>query len=521
MPLNVKLVNHPSINRHWNEDFRLLKNWKHGYRAPWLLLISMCEIISAGILFFQVILPSIRDIYVIRRFIVEKLCNNFQNDKPLPRIEDIAIYIDSFLDNLELAMTNSFMHLYFVNRSCPYDFALFWNNGSTTNTVDLNVSIQLFKHINELYVRTHLYSVIPNSPRSGCTKWLIQTKFFQYPGSFAFRTNINITRSHCPADFVSSISSSDSKTHNPIKSVNHKTNKGRHVLSHQHVRPKKNKMKIVNKQSPKNKNNEKYMVFKRRSINSPSPPKNLLPNHKHRQNAILYDLSYSLAMLAFSGTMILIGVLINQWRNHINWRNEDPYYNELEIAEQIHYSIGYWSVFHIISDFLLFVASVYLVVESNITTQFISTHSLRLFAVAISLSICVGTRWFIVSPPLYQLVLLIRTSITRLIDLAVGIIPLICAIMLLGVYLFGLVSDIQTSFLKFGQLFLGLAFGDNVLHVFSYYTDGSVHYNYLSFAYIVIAAIVASYIVYPAFTATVTFMHKTEVVPIEEQQSKN
>jgi hypothetical protein len=119
----------------------------------------------------------------------------------------------------------------------------------------------------------------------------------------------------------------------------------------------------------------------------------------------------------------------------------------------------------------------------------------------------------------YELVLIIRVSFMRLLSIFFGLLPLICALMMVGLFLFGLVSDISKTYYRFVQLFLGLIFGDDMYAVYSYYTDGTDVYTYLAFVYVTATGIVAGYIFFPAFTATISHLRHTEVVPFVEGAS--
>ena len=68
-------------------------------------------------------------------------------------------------------------------------------------------------------------------------------------------------------------------------------------------------------------------------------------------------------------------------------------------------------------------------------------------------------------------------------------------------------------------MFVGVMFGDDLFHMFSYYTDGTDMFNTLAFFYITCVAILAGYICFPSFTSTISFLHKTKVVPDEEREA--
>jgi hypothetical protein len=147
-------------------------------------------------------------------------------------------------------------------------------------------------------------------------------------------------------------------------------------------------------------------------------------------------------------------------------------------------------------------------------TQFVSMLGLRVFSCGFFAASFVACRWFVFKLECYELVLIIRVSFSRLVSVLAGLLPLICALMMTGLFLFGLVSDISKAYYRFIQLFLGLIFGDEMFAVYSYYSDGSDVYNYMAFVFVMATSIVAGYIFFPAFTATISSLRMREVVPI-------
>ena len=133
----------------------------------------------------------------------------------------------------------------------------------------------------------------------------------------------------------------------------------------------------------------------------------------------------------------------------------------------------------------------------------------------------VACRWFNFSPKTYELVMIVRASFTRLMSILVGLTPLIMAFMMVGVFLFGLVSDISRTYYRFLQLFFGLIFGDDMYGVYTYYTDGTNTYTYMAFIFVTALGILAGYIFFPAFTATISFLRQNEVVPVSEKEEMN
>jgi hypothetical protein len=92
------------------------------------------------------------------------------------------------------------------------------------------------------------------------------------------------------------------------------------------------------------------------------------------------------------------------------------------------------------------------------------------------------------------------------------------ACMFFGIFAFGFISDISASFQRFFRCFYGLIFGDEVYDTYGFFSDQSPFYEAISFVYGTVMVILAAYVFFPAFTATITFLHKHEVVPIQQAE---
>jgi hypothetical protein len=203
---------------------------------------------------------------------------------------------------------------------------------------------------------------------------------------------------------------------------------------------------------------------------------------------------------------------------HSQWRRGDPLYSDLSFYDQIHYSLGFWHLVHVISEFIVSGAAIALLVEAHVMTQFLSGNVLRFFSIAVLLSYVVGCRWLSILPGLYQVILVIRVSFVRLVSLTIGIIPLAMACMFFGIFAFGFVSNMTTSFQRFFRCFYGLVFGDEVFDTFAFFSDQGSLYEAMSFIFGTVIVILAAYVFFPAFTATITFLHKHDVIPIQREE---
>ncbi|KAH0789651.1 hypothetical protein GPJ56_006153 [Histomonas meleagridis] len=248
-----------------------------------------------------------------------------------------------------------------------------------------------------------------------------------------------------------------------------------------------------------------------------SPPTDLLSSLFIPQAYKQEILSFCLLIISLAGFIILTFELIKRFKNHIFHREHQGAYKDLDIYEQIHSTIGFWPLIHIVSELYIMIASIVILVDSFHSTQYISITSLRMFAFAAFLSFATSSQWYSGSLYLYQLILLIRASFVRLLNLFIGILPLIIGLMVLGVFIFGSFSEVSKTYMKFLQIFIGLIFGDNMKGTFAFYTDGSLTFDILSTIYVTAMAITSASILFPSFTATISFIHEKEVLPSDEE----
>ena len=390
------------------------------------------------------------------------------------------------------------MYIYYVNQDKPYDFLITWSNGTTTSSINISITTDFFRHISKFRVETSLYFVLPHSNFKGCTKWNVATEIIKSEGSYTFSAAPCISRSRCPKSFMEQITIKD------YMKIDQKK-----ILS------ERNRLKYI-QYVEKYKNNDEQHSINIASLSDPIP---LLPDETLKQASDLENYSGCLFFLSLAGTITLFLSVIKRWRHHKEWRQKDPVFRDLEVVEQIHLSLGFWHPLHFVMEAFLLAASVVLLVESQKMTQFISMISIQIFAVAFFLTVCIAPRWFILWPNVYQVVLIIRVAFTRLVSTFVGLLPIICAFMMFAVFLFGLVSDITKNYYRYMQLFLGLVFGDDTYNIFSYFSNGTLTYDVLSFFFTMLIALLAGYIFFPSFTATISFLRSKEVIVIQEKKS--
>lgn len=452
MPLRIRFLRRTQRERNWFDKWGLMEMWKTEFFAPWLLVQHIAEICVLTTIFIEIITPIIHSTFLIRTMFQNTLCPDIDLHHPFSKLSTIQSFVsDTFLPNVESFINDSFSSVYLVDPDVPHMFTVTWSNGTVTEYPDLEMTIDLFRHVDNLRIATHLYYIQNRGKLVGCTEWYVATDVRKTSGSYTFSAAPVIKRDHCRPEFYAG-------------------------------------------------------KFDRTTL---------------KQVHDLSALVVSLTMLSVVGCLNLVIGLVRRWRMHMKWRQSDSSYRDLGLYDQIHHSIGFWHPLHLLTEIILVVVSAILFVETKRMTQFVSIAGLRMFAVGVFMSFWMACRWFSFSPKTYELVLIIRVSFTRLLNIFVGLLPLICAFMMVGLFLFGLVSDISRSYYRFLQLFFGLIFGDDMYGVYSYYTDGTTVYTYMAFVYVTATGILAGYIFFPSFTATISFLRDHEVVPLEEGGEEN
>jgi hypothetical protein len=450
MPLRVRFVSNEDGEVIWHHPRKLFRRWKEYYLPPLLLLVHFCELYLLLSILFRLVEPMVTKTFLIRSMFVDELCPPIDLNRPFSRLSDIQDYIDDqWPDNFAEILNDSFMNVTLVDPTVPYGFTVSWANGTTLFYPSLDITIELFQHIDSLLLFTNLNVLVQSGTFPGCTHWGVGTSIHKSPGSYTFTASPVINRTECSQKMMASFSS----------------------------------------ETP--------------------------------QAALLGHLSLSLFVLAVIGACSLAVQLRKRLQRHNAWRADDPGYRDCPAYEQIHYSIGFWHPIHFVMELILVGTAGELIWEARKMTQYVSMWGMRIFSIGFFAACFIACQWFRFSMKTYELVLIIRVSFMRLVSILIGLLPLICALMMIGLFLFGLVSDISKTYYRFVQLFLGLIFGDDMYAVYSYYTDGTPVYTYMAFVYVTATGIVAGYIFFPAFTATISHLRHKEVVPIVEGEQSD
>ena len=489
MVLRLRLLMHPSKVRKWHEEESSSVRWREYYNPPILFAVNFLQLVVQFVLFAKLVAPTVRNVFLMRSMFADLFCPDRDLDFPYSRIEDILDHIDDSADNLDALIENSFMNIILDDPDQPSKFTVYWTNGTITHPDELEVTTDIFNHIWSFMIETKFTSVSERSDMAGCTTWTVGTEFVMDKGSYTFTGAPIVNREQCPKSFMQT-------SNREVAKVTRKVRSGRTAS-----RVFKERKKVTLRIRPVHQTPIGYELPK------------FFP-----QKVALERFGLRMLLLSVLGFTMVLRALIQRFKEHSLWQKTDFRYMSLSFYDQMHFSVGFWHPMHLLMDVILFCTSIKMLISSRSITQFMSVRDLRLYACAAFVHLAVSCRWFSFSAFVYEAILVTRIAFVRVVNLLIGISPLIMSLMLLGTFIFGLISDITRTYQRFLRLFLGLAFGDDVWFIFGYYTDGSSLFNVLSFLYVQLVIFIACYAFFPAFTATVTFVHQQDIIPIQEAE---
>ncbi|EAY20422.1 hypothetical protein TVAG_110340 [Trichomonas vaginalis G3] len=411
------------------------------------------------------------------------------------------------------------MQLYLVNEYDPYRFEVDWKNGTSNSYLDFDIHLGTFHHISTFKLSTDFYSVSPHSSIPGCTKWHVASIIMPNDGSYTYTSAPIVTRDRCPETFMEIITEKPKSSTSSYRSITSTPNPNRKYLYRNEEKKSASFIKSNSKSTtPSIKRTTRSRSLSMHRKITADFPSDLLPNTQIPQSLILQRNTISLCVLSFIGTVYLAIYFYRHIKQHNQWHSTDSIYKDLTLYDQLHFSLGFWNPLHLLTEALLFSCSIFCLIQSQRMTQYPSYQMLIYFAFAFLSTYVVACRWFIYTPRLYQLIRIIRVVMMQIITIIIGLSPLVVGLMFFGSFFFGFVSDISRSFFRFFQMFVGATFGDDLFFMFTYYTDGTDLFNLLALIYVTAVAIVAGYICFPSFTSTISVLHKTVVIPVEERE---
>jgi hypothetical protein len=94
------------------------------------------------------------------------------------------------------------MDVTLVDPDSLYSITVLWENGTESEDTDLNVTIELFHHIQSFTILTDLNLLVRMGSFPGCTHWGVGTTILKSPGEYTFNSHPLINRTECSKDLM-------------------------------------------------------------------------------------------------------------------------------------------------------------------------------------------------------------------------------------------------------------------------------------------------------------------------------
>ena len=213
--------------------------------------------------------------------------------------------------------------------------------------------------------------------------------------------------------------------------------------------------------------------------------------------------------------------LIKTFARHHHLLKTNPMYEDLDPYEQFHSTIGFWTPIFLISEIFILIMGIVFLVDSQRFTQYLPTSSTMFYGFSSFLILSTVVRWLRDFPACYALVYIIRQAFVKLMEIVIGIAPIVLAIIMIMIFLFGYVGQVTESMIVLVQNLLSVTFGDMISDYYLSMTDGSLTYNVLSFIFCTITTAIAVWLFFTSFTAQMTSIYSEQVSSLVESDSSD
>ena len=454
---------------------------------------------------YMISLPSIRSLNDYSKMFTLLMYPEGDDDEPFSSKDDIDDFIENFQANLEKIYTRSFMNFHFLDKDHPIAFKILWKNGTLTTSHKVELSENIYRHISYFELETNFFSVSDLMPILGCTQWNIDVKVYQATGSYLFKKDPSMKRERCSSKIV--IDKYIDRSRN-MKTRIRATKSGTSILYNKN-HSKKDKALIQEIQKRIAEGTLDSYVPEPVVKDVPVFVRSDLPN---------YQAMVRFALMLTMSSMIQIYIICSNIYLHFKWHKSRAHhapYNEMDLFDQFHTSIGFWDPFFLVTQIILLICSVLVLCERTQLTQYLSQSSIVAFGIGSFLLIVSSLRCLKSFFGFYKVVLIVRYGVMRLINLCLAQSPLFISMMLVSIFLFGFVTQATQSFTSLFEMILALTFGDNIYEVYKAYTDGSTGYNINSFVFVTIMTAITMWLFFPTFTASIMYIHKHFVRKLE------
>lgn len=193
---------------------------------------------------------------------------------------------------------------------------------------------------------------------------------------------------------------------------------------------------------------------------------------------------------------------------HREWRKTDPNYQEMKSTSQFHYTFGFWPLCEVISSASLIVSVSLLLNDAKKMTEYPTLIIMKIFTISTTFLFLTALQWFSFNTYTYHYVEILREGVLQIFSVAISFLPVIFAFFFIGIFLFANIADKARSYFSMMTILVSFTLGDNILPTYNDFSDGSVLFNWLAFAYITLLVLVSGWAVFASFTAMVSFIDR-------------
>lgn len=231
--------------------------------------------------------------------------------------------------------------------------------------------------------------------------------------------------------------------------------------------------------------------------------RDLLPYYRHTIHTIK-----PLFLSAVLHTLFLIHYFYVRSKLHRDWRKNDPTYQEMNSTTQFHFTFGFWLLFEAISSISLIVTTTILLDNARTMTEYPTLIVMKIHSISNAFLILTTLQWFKFNTYTYHYVAILREGVFLIFSVAISFFPVIFAFFFVGIFMFANIADKARSYFSMLTILVSFTLGDNIEPTYNDFSDGSVLFNWMAFAYITLLVLVAGWAVFASFTAMVSFIDR-------------
>lgn len=419
---------------------------------------------------------------------------------PFSDIETFQEYIDSFLDNLESLVSDSFIDLIFSDKVNPYNIVVNWNNGTSTNHIYIEGSTSFFQHISSMTIETTFSSFSRTTDVIGCTKWNISVTVLRSTGTYVFETKPKFHYDSCEKGFIRGMSTEKTtisrRRSSKVSSIN--------GFYRRNVLYAPSKERFDNRLIQQ----IKYSI-ETDALDDYVPPLDA----KTDSSFYLYQLTLYTPMIRYGLIFLIISLvsLVSDVTNIKEMFEQHRFllvnsgeYKEKRSFDQFHETIGLWNSLFFLRSMFMLITSISILRASSSLTQYINFDTMKIFGFSSLLSISCCLRWVARWPLIYRSAFIVKQAFSSLVIMFTGQSPVAIALILTGIFLFGFVSRIAENVFLMVEALVSLTFGDSLYSLYDDFSDGSLTYNTISFVYVTLLIGVMIWVFFTSYTALMT-----------------